>query len=223
MQHAVDDSFAQQAGPAGYYRWLVATRYLGLPTYVPAAILDVGAHNGGFLDQIAASFKVGLDLLERPARAQTWTQADAGKLPFVDRSFTHVMAFDIVEHIERDVQVLNDIARVLKPGGTLWFSTPCADHRLFPGGALQRRFEQSWGHVRRGYTLPELKRKVPPCLVGEFLPWNEPAFRFLYVLIKVVHGHSSLAARRLMEWAYAWDARYVEGGQGHWFARLQKS
>lgn len=221
----MNDVFAQQVGPAGYYRWIVTTQYLGMPTHFGdrTSILDVGAHNGAFLDRIDAGFKVGLDLLERPARVQAWTQADASKLPFVVNSFEQVMAFDIIEHIEQDAQVLREIARVLKPGGTFWFSTPCADFYLFPGGRLQHRFERAWGHVRRGYTLSELERKLPACLVGEFLTWNEPAFRFLYILIKVMHGPSLLTSRRFMEWAYAWDARHAQGERGHWFARLQKT
>jgi SAM-dependent methyltransferase len=215
--------FAQQAGPAGYYRWLVATRHLEMPTHFEGAVLDIGASNGAFLNQIEASLKVGLDLQEHPAHAFTWTQADARQVPFSDHSFEHVIAFDVIEHIEDDVQVLREIARVLKPGGTLWLSVPSATSYLFPGGRLQRRFERAWGHVRRGYTLLELEQKLPASLTGEFLPWNEPAFRHFYIVLKSLYHIASLPALRLAEKIYAWDTRHVKGKQGHWLAQLCKT
>ncbi len=218
----MNDAFYDQASPAGYYRWLVATRYLGLPTSFKSAVLDVGAHNGSFLDLLTAEFTVGLDLLRRPSQAQVWTQANARSLPFADGAFGHVMVFDVLEHVKEDMEVLSEVIRVLEPDGTLWFSTPSSDFYLFPGGPLQRRFEQAWGHVRRGYTPSELKTVLQTSLVGEFLPWNEPLFRHLYVLVKAVHRLSPLMSRHLTEFIYAWDAHRVRGRQGHWFARLRK-
>jgi SAM-dependent methyltransferase len=216
-------AFAQQAGPAGYYRWLVATRYLRMPTHFGGAVLDIGANNGAFLDQIEASLKVGLDLQEHPALAFAWVQADARHVPFFDRSFEHVIAFDVIEHVENDVQVLREVARVLKPGGTLWLSVPSATSYLFPGGRLQRRLERAWGHVRRGYTMPELECKLPASLTGEFLSWNEPAFRLFYMPLKSLHQLEPLLALRLAEKAYAWDSKHIKGEQGHWLACLQKT
>jgi len=218
----MNDAFSEQASPAGYYRWLVVTRYLGLPANLDSAVLDVGAHNGSFLDRVTAELTVGLDLLKWPAQAQAWTQANARRLPFADNSFGHVIACDILEHIEQDLDVLSEIVRVLKRGGTLWLSTPSAEFYLFPGGRLQQRFERAWGHVRHGYTPSELRSKLPACLVGEFLPWNESAFRHLYAFVKAVHALSPVLSRHLTELIYAWDARHITGKQGHWFAKLQK-
>ncbi len=217
------DSFSRQVGPAGYYRWLVATRFLGLPVHYPGqSILDVGAHNGGFLDRLTADVKVGLDLMERPVQPQLWATADATRLPFASDSFSQVMAFDIIEHITADGPVLIEIARVLKPGGTLWLSTTCADYYIFPGGPIQRRLERSWGHVRRGYMQLELERKLPGNLTGTLLSWNEPAFRYLYVSLKCLHALSVSLARMLMETMYRWDVHHPHGRRGHWFARLTK-
>jgi SAM-dependent methyltransferase len=219
----VIDSFSKQVGPAGYYRWLVTTQFLGLPMHYPGqAILDVGAHNGGFLDRLTAKVKVGLDLMEQPAQPQQWATADATRLPFVSESFDHVLAFDIIEHITADELVLAEIARVLKPGGTLWLSTTCADYYIFPGGPVQRRLERSWGHVRRGYTQAELEHKLSGNLVGTLLPWNEPAFRYLYVPLKFLHAVNARLARALMQAMYRWDIRQPHGRRGHWFARLTR-
>ena len=132
------------------------------------------------------------------------------------------MAFDIIEHIAADTQVLTEAARVLKPGGTLWLSTTCADYYIFPGGPVQRRLEHSWGHVRRGYTRTELGQKLPANLKGDLLPWNETAFRYLYVPLKGLHAVSMRLARLLMETMYRWDNQHQHGERGHWFARLTK-
>ena len=223
MRQGVIDSFFKQVGPAGYYRWLVATRFLGLPVHFPdQTILDVGAHNGGFLDRLTARVKIGIDLMEQPVQPQLWSTADATRLPLAANSFDQVMAFDIIEHISADDQVLTEIARVLKPGGTLWLSTTFAEYYIFPGGPVQRRLERSWGHVRRGYTQSELERQLPSELTGTLLPWNEPAFRYLYVPLKGLHALSAPLARILMEAMYRWDAHRPRGQRGHWFARLTK-
>ena len=45
-------------------------------------------------------------------------------LPFSDNSFDLVCAFDVIEHIEDDKKALNEVFRVLKPGGILFLTVP---------------------------------------------------------------------------------------------------
>lgn len=49
----MNDMFAEQTSPAGYYRRLEATRYLDLPSSLEPAVLAVEPHNGSILDRIA--------------------------------------------------------------------------------------------------------------------------------------------------------------------------
>lgn len=217
------NSFLKQAGPPGYYRWRIATEFLQMPTHFSGRVLDVGAQNGAFLERLQADFKVGVDLVESPISSLPWSRADASLLPFTSNSFHHVLAFDIIEHVPADDRVLAEIGRILAPGGTLWLSTTQADFYLFPGGALQQRFESAWGHVRRGYSYQELRTKIPASLQGPLLRWREPAFRYSYVFLKLVHARWPRHAQTMMDWMYEWDARHVHGGRGHWFARLQKT
>jgi len=63
-------------------------------------------------------------------------------LPFPDRSFDLVCAFDIVEHIEEDRQAFCELSRVAKDGATVIFSVP-----LHP--ARWSAFDALVGHVRR--------------------------------------------------------------------------
>ncbi len=69
-------------------------------------------------------------------------RGDATALPFPDRSFDLVCAFDVVEHVADDLAVFRELSRVLKPGGTLVFSVP-----LHP--SVWTEFDAMVGHFRR--------------------------------------------------------------------------
>jgi SAM-dependent methyltransferase len=51
-------------------------------------------------------------------------QAPAEAVPFRDGSFDAVLLLDVIEHVHREEPVLAEIARVLRPGGTLVLSAP---------------------------------------------------------------------------------------------------
>jgi SAM-dependent methyltransferase len=67
---------------------------------------------------------------------------EIGALPFRDREFDLVCAFDVIEHVENDRLVFGELSRVLKQDGVLMFSVPVhAD--------LWTEFDDWVGHVRR--------------------------------------------------------------------------
>ncbi|MHC4600096.1 MAG: methyltransferase domain-containing protein [Planctomycetota bacterium] len=68
--------------------------------------------------------------------------ADGGRLPLRRGSVDMVVAFDVLEHVERDGDLFEEIGRVLKGGGDFIFSVP-----LHP--ALFDRFDEVAGHLRR--------------------------------------------------------------------------
>lgn len=94
--------------------------------------LDVGAFDGSFAagwlgDRPAID--VGVDLHPVPSgyteRAYRLViSGDAEHLPFPDRTFNFVLCNSVLEHIRDDVQAIQEIARVLRPGGTLLMSSP---------------------------------------------------------------------------------------------------
>jgi SAM-dependent methyltransferase len=75
-------------------------------------------------------------------------QREAGTLPFADRHFDLVCAFDVIEHVEDDRALFSELGRVLNDGGTLLCSVPIHAH-------LWTRFDDVVGHARR-YEPPDL-------------------------------------------------------------------
>lgn len=57
----------------------------------------------------------------------TFTQGDAERLPFPDAQFDAVVTFDVIEHVEHDLPFMQEIHRVLRPGGKLLLGTPNRD------------------------------------------------------------------------------------------------
>jgi SAM-dependent methyltransferase len=84
----------------------------------------------------------GPALLRLKARAGLTTLGDITALPFPDRTFDLVCAFDIVEHVENDRQAFRELGRVAQDGAAVIFSVP-----LDP--ARWSAFDALVGHVRR--------------------------------------------------------------------------
>lgn len=78
-------------------------------------------------------------------------QLDATDIPFHDQ-FEAVGAFDVIEHIENDILVLNNFFKALKPNGMLYITVP--------------QYPFMWSYLddiafhKRRYTFKELVTKV---------------------------------------------------------------
>jgi SAM-dependent methyltransferase len=124
-------------------------------------VLEVGCGTGNVLKMLEArcsdGIVVGMDLFGEGlffAEKRTscaLVQADVNEPPF-DASFQIIGAFDVLEHLPDDVQVLRNIASVLAPGGTLILTVPA--HR-----SLWSYFDEA-SHHRRRYEEKELRRKL---------------------------------------------------------------
>lgn len=93
------------------------------------SILDIGAGQGALsarlqeagarvcaCDVVPEQFDVtGIDF-----RAVT----SDGRLPFEDRAFDVVVAIEVVEHVDGHDRFFAEVARVLRPGGIMMFTTP---------------------------------------------------------------------------------------------------
>ncbi len=77
--------------------------------------------------------------------------ADAAKLPFKNNSFDKVVMSEVIEHVDKEREVLNEILRVLKKGGILTLTTCNTDYPFFwdPINWVLQHFFNT--HVRAGF------------------------------------------------------------------------
>lgn len=70
-----------------------------------------------------ASGWVNLDAHPYPG-VQVVHDLDVIPWPFADTSFDHVQAIQVFEHVHNPVGFMTETWRVLRPGGTVWLTTP---------------------------------------------------------------------------------------------------
>jgi len=121
---------------------------------------------------------IGCGTLPLPGREKTWrifnlevqkipvpnlVLYDGSVFPFKDSCFEAGLCLDVLEHVEDDLLMLREIARVLKPKGALVLTTPCTDHdfkeiriKLGKRAKSWSQAESHWGHVRPGYRVGDL-------------------------------------------------------------------
>jgi SAM-dependent methyltransferase len=81
--------------------------------------------DSGELNQVAAITAAMDEAGELPAGASiTAAAGDATRMPFPDGSFDFVIASEVMEHIPADQSAMNEVARVLKPGGIAAVTVP---------------------------------------------------------------------------------------------------
>lgn len=123
-------------------------------------IMDAGCGTGGNMEVLQAFGQVfGVDKEEaalsfcRKRGLKNLYLADITKaLPFEDSYFSLVTGFDMLEHVEDDERALQEFHRILKPGGTLFLTTPA--HPF-----LWSKWDEVCDHKRR-YESQELRQKV---------------------------------------------------------------
>lgn len=162
-----------------FYREKMRAIHLIAPDHPFQTILEVGGGQGGLTALLYPKAQItNLDFepeyAQAPCNKQPNVQfvcGDATQLPFPDASFDAVTMFDVLEHIPDDHQAVVEAFRVLKPNGVLLVSTPDVSTWRFPYYGVMKPLcppesavMAEWGHVRRGYTLDQLKTLINvPC------------------------------------------------------------
>jgi SAM-dependent methyltransferase len=126
-------------------------------------VLDVAGGDGYWVGQARGrgAWAVALDLdagkLRRGSQLKNppgLVRGDALKLPFADGSFDRVMSICAIEHFDDGDRALDEIARVLKPGGELVMSADAL--------TLAKRWPKLYAahrdryHVQRTYSHDQL-------------------------------------------------------------------
>jgi 2-polyprenyl-3-methyl-5-hydroxy-6-metoxy-1,4-benzoquinol methylase len=91
-------------------------------------VLDIGCGNGGISSFFARENRVtGVDVVDRRAgrsAAFEFVLIPSEALPFEDASFDVVISHHVIEHVQDQVRHLQEIWRVLRPGGVCYLATP---------------------------------------------------------------------------------------------------
>lgn len=99
----------------------------------PGSLLDVGSGEGffamraerrGWMVTAIDGLTEGVESTRAKLVNGRAESGDAQSLNFDDESFEAVVAWDLLEHLERPEEAMSEMARVLKPRGVLAFSTP---------------------------------------------------------------------------------------------------
>jgi SAM-dependent methyltransferase len=138
-------------------------KQLNLPGH--AKILEIGCGTGGNLDMLAAFGKVSAFDMDENARAIA-SNKTAGvfdiregycpdHIPFEDERFDLICMFDVLEHIEQDVETLAVIKSRLAEGGRVLMTVP----------AYQWMYgvHDTFLHHKRRYSSRELHKKLQAC------------------------------------------------------------
>jgi ubiquinone/menaquinone biosynthesis C-methylase UbiE len=141
--------------------WFVAKRkFLRIvcDIYYPPAdrknlhVLDVGCGTGAIMKEMTTQgfgVVVGIDMSEEALKyckekQLQAVQGFADKIPYPDNTFDLVIASDVLEHLQDDARAVQEIYRILKPGGRLIATVPA--HQF-----LWSYHDEALHHVRR-YT-----------------------------------------------------------------------
>lgn len=121
------------------------------------AALDADA---GEVKDVAALLSAMADAGEVPAGgAGAAVNGDALRLPFPDGAFDRVIAAEVLEHVPADRAAVAELARVLRPGGTLAVTVP----RCYPEAvcwALSDAYAAAPGGHVRIYRASVLVRRL---------------------------------------------------------------
>jgi SAM-dependent methyltransferase len=99
-------------------------------------VLEIGTGSGYGVETIAPAVvslttvdKRAPEGLELPANVE-FRRMKVPPLDFPSNSFDFVISFQVIEHIRDDFSLLDEVRRVLKPGGRFIVTTPCAPMSL---------------------------------------------------------------------------------------------
>ena len=125
----------------GVTGWYVRKSHKALESSFSSApnldILEVGANLGEHLDFVDASFRkyVLTDYRDTGFISKdqkvVFKKADVHKLPFEDREFDRVISTCLLHHLDKPIDALFEMRRVVRPGGTVSISLPCDPGMLY--------------------------------------------------------------------------------------------
>ena len=110
--------------------------------------------------QVRGTFAAMIEMGEIPAdHPATAVQGDALRLPFDDGTFDRVIASEVLEHIPDDAAAMRELARVLRPGGSMAVTVPRCGPEVINWALSDEYHDTPGGHVRI-YRRSTLERRL---------------------------------------------------------------
>jgi len=178
------------------------------------SVLDVGCGEMPFRGLLAPGcLYTGLDIPQADdfgmRRHSEIVDFDGRNIPFADDTFDHILCTEVLEHAEEPDQLIAEMHRVLRPGGTLAVTIPFSarvhhaphDYRRFTSYCLARMFS-NFDDVKvgeRGDDLAVIANKLIVVCVrlgrpSASLIWRGPLFLVVApaALVSLAIAHLSL-------------------------------
>jgi SAM-dependent methyltransferase len=100
------------------------------PIAADARVVEVGSGAHGLIFYFGSTHGIGVDplavsygsLFPRWQRCAQTIAAVGESLPFPDKSFDVVLCDNVVDHAESPSKIVSELARILRPGGLLYFT-----------------------------------------------------------------------------------------------------
>ena len=173
-------------------------------------VLEIGGHRSGVLPylerargvtgfgvDVSAEWVARQNAAARERGSETrWSLADAERLPFLDRSFALVVAFDVFEHLGDLRAGVAEAFRVLRPGGRLVCHLPVQDI----GGSLDglSRARDPADFAARQASVGHFHEKMPTRdrmrVLLEHVGFHVHAVRSFNVWVQPLHDYRLLPA-----------------------------
>ena len=135
----------------------------------PKSHVDIGSHHKfvALLSKVVPTTMVDIRPLSLPLETLNFKRGSILELPFEDNSLESVSSLCVVEHIglgrygdpldpEGSIKAINELKRVLKPGGKLYFSVPVGDKNITAFNA---------GRI---FSLGKLKEFLSPMVIEDY-------------------------------------------------------
>jgi SAM-dependent methyltransferase len=162
------EAYVEMANTEARHWWfagrrMILSRLVGeLHLPVNASILEVGSGTGGNLQMLSAFGHVSAMEMDATARSICLKKTDGrfdvragscpGNIPFDNQKFDLICMFDVLEHIDEDVQTLIALKARLTEGGRILITVP-AYRWLWSA-------HDEFLHHKRRYSSAEFRHKV---------------------------------------------------------------
>ena len=208
---AIHERFS--TNPYGWFNWVFDT-LMRLPAR--ARILELGCGHGILWKSVADRIPAGWDItlsdlssgmldaawrnLVVTGRAFQFKEIDAQSIPFEDEIFDAVIANFMLYHVPDRPKALQEIKRVLKPGGTLIAATVGENHLKEMMDYLQQaHVDNIWESYANPFTLENGLKQLQSVFANVSLSRYEDGLNITEIEPIMAYIRSSMRATELSE------------------------